>query len=355
MAKDYYEILGVSKKSSPDEIKRAFRNLARKHHPDVNKEQGSTEKFKEINEAYQILSDPQKKQQYDTFGSAGPGTGGFTDFNSEGFGGFEGFGDIFDMFFGGQGAKRGRSSSRTNGEDLQYEISITLEDAFNGTEKELDIAHYIACQTCKGSGAKHGTSPTRCSSCGGSGQVRTMQRTMLGSFTQVVACPTCHGAGEYISSPCPDCRGSGKAKGRHKVKIKIPAGIESGNNLRVQRAGNQGIRGGAPGDLYVQVHVKPHNLFERDGADIVYKTKVTFVQAALGIELNIPLIDGKASLKIPSGTQPNTTFKLKGKGMNYLRGSGRGDQYVMVEIATPVNLTDEQINLLENFSKLRKE
>jgi len=356
VAKDYYEILGVSKKAPEDEIKRAFRNLARKHHPDVNKAPGSAEKFKEINEAYQVLSDSKKRQQYDTFGSAQPGAGGFegVDFGQGFGGGFEGFGDIFDMFFGTQTQRRGRRAEREEGSDLRYDLTITLEEAHKGIEKEIDLSHLVACQTCKGTGAKPGTSPTRCANCGGSGQVRHVQRTPLGAFTQVTTCPACHGSGETIGSPCSACHGKGTVRSSHKIRIKIPAGMESGYNLKVPKAGDNGARGGSPGDLYVFINVRRHSVFERDGADLVYKTIISTVAAALGYEIEVPLIDGKAALKIPAGTQPNSTFKLKGKGMNQLRGD-RGDQYVIVEVETPTNLTDEQRELLEKFGRLRKE
>jgi len=358
--KDYYEVLGVSKTASDDEIKKAFRNLARKHHPDVNKEAGSAEKFKEINEAYQVLSDKNKRSRYDAYGSAAPGGfpgggGGFggVDFG-EGFGGFEGFGDIFDMFFGAQTGRR-RTGGRESGADLRYDLTITLEEAHKGIEKELDVTHLITCQTCKGTGAKPGTSPVKCSNCGGSGQVRRMQRTPLGSFAQVTVCPSCRGTGETITSPCPDCNGQGTLRGHHKVKIKVPAGMESGYNLRVPKAGDAGKRGGDPGDLYVFVTVKQHSLFDREGADLIYKLKISFVKAALGCNIEVPIIDGKAELRIPAGTQPNSTFKMKGKGLNRLRGSGRGDHYVLVEVETPTSLSSEQSELLEKFGKLRRE
>ena len=357
MKKDYYESLGVSKNASEDEIKKAFRNLARKHHPDVNKEAGSAEKFKEINEAYQVLSDQRKRQHYDNYGSAGDSAGGFEGFDfSQGFGGnnFEGFGDIFDMFFGGQGSRRSRGGSRENGSDLRYDMTITLEEAHKGIEKEIDLSHLVACQTCKGSGAKPGTTPVRCSNCGGSGQVRHMQRTPLGAFTQITACAACKGTGEQITSPCPVCHGKGNMRTNHKVKIKIPAGIESGYNLRVSKAGDAGSKGGNPGDLYVFITVKAHSIFLREGADLIYRTKISAARAALGFETEVPLIDGKAALKIPAGTQPNSTFKLKGKGMNHLHG-GRGDQYVIVEVEIPTSLNDEQRDLLAKFGKLRRE
>jgi len=249
MKRDFYEVLGIAKGASQDEIKRAYRNLARKYHPDVNKESGAADKFKEINEAYQVLSDPNKRSQYDYFGQAGPqgagGQGGFGgfDFSGGGFEGFGEFGDLFDMFFGRE--RGGRRGGSERGEDLRFDLNIKLEDAAKGIEKELEVTHFTACSNCKGTGAKPGTSPVRCSSCNGSGQVRRNQRTILGNFTQVVACPTCHGSGEAIQSPCPVCKGSGREKKKHTVKIKVPAGIESGSRLRVAGAGNAGNKGGS--------------------------------------------------------------------------------------------------------------
>ena len=351
MAKDYYEILGVSKQASSDEIKRAFRNLARKHHPDVNKESGAADKFKEINEAYQVLSDPHKKQQYDTFGSSGPGAGGFGGFD---FNNFEGFGDIFDMFFGGSQPARRRSGGE-DGSDLRYDMTITLEDAFSGVEKEIEISHYTNCQTCKGTGSKPGTTPSRCATCGGTGQVRRTQRTPLGAFQQITTCPTCQGAGEQVTSPCSACHGSGRVKASHKVKVKVPAGIDSGYRLRVTSAGDAGRKGGSPGDLYVFIHVKEDHRFERQGADLIYKKTITFTQAALGDEVTIPTLEGQATLRIPAGTQSGSNFRFKGKGMPNLRGRGHGELYVLVEIETPQNLTAEQAELLHKFARLRNE
>lgn len=348
MAKDYYEILGVSKQAGADEIKRAFRNLARKHHPDVNREAGAADKFKEINEAYQVLSDPHKKQQYDTFGSAGP-----SDFGANS-GGFEGFGDIFDMFFGGsrQATRRGGAE---DGSDLRYDMTITLPEAYSGIDKEIEIAHFTACQTCRGSGSKPGTSPTKCSTCGGAGQVRHTQRTPLGAFQQITTCHACHGSGEKITSPCATCHGTGRVKSSHKVKVKVPAGIDSGYRLRVTAAGDAGRKGGSPGDLYVFITVRDDPRFERQGADLIYKKMISFTQAALGAEVAIPTLEGEATLKVPAGTQSGSNFRFKGKGMPNLHGRGHGDLYVLVEIETPQNLTAKQAELLHKFAHLRNE
>lgn len=352
MKRDYYEILGVSKNAPQDEIKRAYRNLARKHHPDVNKESGAAEKFKEINEAYQVLSDPNKRSQYDYYGqAAGPSGFGFEGFDyGEPFRGFEGFGeftDLFDVFFGRE--RGGRRAGPEHGEDLRYDLRITLEEASQGVEKEIEISHHTACSTCKGTGAKPGTSPIRCSTCGGSGQVKKSQRTILGSFTQIVTCPTCRGAGEVIQSPCPTCKGTGRERKRHLVKVRIPIGIESGYRLRVAGAGNAGNKGGTPGDLYVFITVEPHPLFNRDGANLYYRTEISFVQAILGGEIKVPTLEGEATLRIPPGTQPNTNFKLKEKGMPYLNKRDRGDLYVLVEVKIPAKISKEQEELLRKF------
>lgn len=352
MKKDYYEILGVSKNASQDEIKRSYRNLARKHHPDVNKEAGAADKFKEINEAYQVLSDPNKRSQYDYFGQAG-GTGGTGGFGFEGFDfgePFQGFGeftDLFDVFFGRE--RGGRRAGPERGEDLRYDLRITLEEAARGIEKEIEVAHFTACSTCKGTGSKPGTAPVRCSTCGGNGQVKKNQRTILGSFTQIVPCPTCRGSGQVIQSPCPACKGTGREKKRHRVKIKIPAGIDSGYRLRVPGAGNAGGKGGPPGDLYAFITVEQHPLFNRDGANLYYRTEISFIQAILGGEIKVPTLEGEAALKIPPGTQPNTNFKLKEKGLPVLQARGRGDLYVLVEIKIPAKINKEQEELLNKF------
>jgi len=355
MKRDYYETLGVAKGASQDEIKRSYRTLARKYHPDVNKEAGATEKFKEINEAYQVLSDPNKRSQYDYYGQAGGagqsgpggGFGGF-DFGGQGFEGFGEFGDLFDVFFGGQ--RGGRRAGPVRGDDLRYDLRLKLEDAAKGITKEIEVAHFTACATCKGSGAKPGTAPVKCSTCGGAGQVRQNQRTILGTITQVVTCPTCHGTGEIIKSPCPACHGSGLEKKKHTVKVNLPAGIDSGYRLRVAGAGNAGVKGGPPGDLYLFITIDQHPLFNRDGANLYYRQSISFLQAILGDEIKVPTLDGETALKIPPGTQPNTNFKLKDKGLPNLGRRDRGDLYVLVEVKIPDKLTKEQEELLRKFS-----
>ena len=365
--KDYYEILGISKGASEDEIKRSFRRLARQYHPDVNKDPKAEEKFKEINEAYHVLSDPKKRTQYDTYGRVGgaPFEGGFQggfegfdlgDIFERGFQGFGGFEDLFDSFLGRSRGERGRRGASTQGDDLRYDLTIPLEVAASGQEREVDIDHFVICDKCMGSGAAPGTSPSRCSTCGGSGQVSRTQRTMLGAFTQITTCPTCKGTGEVISTPCSNCRGTGHIKKKQTVKFKIPAGIDSGYRLRVTGAGNAGVRGGATGDLYVFVTVAPHKDFERDGADLYYKKKISFVEAALGAQIEIPIIDGnKAILNIPAGAQTGATFRIKGRGMPDIHGRGRGDQYVIIGIEIPTRLNKEEIELLKKFGKSRGE
>lgn len=368
--RDYYEILGIDKNASTEDIKKAYRRLARQYHPDVNKESGAAEKFKEINEAHQILSDQQKRAAYDRFGKAG--AQGFGQQGGAGFGGFEGFdfngsfsqsgfndiGDLFDMFFtGGSGRQRtGSSHGPSRGHDLRLDVTITLPEAANGVEKEFEISHLVKCKKCGGSGAKPGTSAQVCSRCKGAGQVQVSQRTILGNFTQVTTCPSCQGQGKTISSPCPDCRGTGRSRERQKINVKIPPGVESGHKLRVSSAGDTGQNNGPSGDLYIYLTVKEDAIFEREGADLYLKTSISITQASLGSTIEVPTIYGKkVELKIPSGTQPNTTFRIKGQGMPRLHRSGIGDQYVLVDIKIPSHLTNEQKELLKKLSASFKE
>ncbi|MDD2433402.1 MAG: molecular chaperone DnaJ [Clostridia bacterium] len=360
MAKrDYYEVLGVDKNASEVEIKKAFRKLARQYHPDVNPDnKEAEEKFKEINEAYEVLSEPEKRQRYDQFGHAGTdpnGFGGFGGFGGfEGFGGgtagdFGGFGDIFEMFFGG-GTASARKRGPQQGADLRVDLSLSFEEAAFGVEKELEIPRWESCTTCKGSGAKPGTSPTSCSKCQGTGEVRFTQKTALGHFQTVKTCPQCGGEGKVVSTPCLACHGQGKVKRKRKVKIKIPAGVDSGSRIRLSGEGEAGSRGGPPGDLYVYIEVMPHKVFERRGDDIYMEFPVTFVQATLGDEVQVPTLQGKATLKIPEGTQTHTILRLRGQGITHLHGSGRGDQYVKIVVVTPTRLNEEQKQKLRDFA-----
>jgi len=353
--RDYYEVLGVDKNATPDEIKKAYRKLARQYHPDVNKEPGAEEKFKEVKEAYEVLSDDNKRAQYDRYGHIDPnqGFGGF----GGGGGGFEdfgGFGDIFDMFFGGGGSRRNPNAPQ-RGADLQYTMTIEFMEAVFGKEADIEIPRTENCDHCNGSGARPGTHPETCSTCRGTGQQEIVQNTAFGRIVNRRVCPSCSGTGKIIREKCSQCHGSGKVKKRRKIHIKIPAGIDDGSQLRVSGEGESGIRGGPPGDLYVVVHVKPHDFFEREGDDIYCEVPITFAQAALGDEIEVPTPSGKVKLKIPAGTQTNTYFRLKGHGVPRLRGLGQGDQHVKVVVVTPTKLSDKQKELLREFAKLSGE
>lgn len=354
MKRDYYEVLGVSKGASDQEIKQAYRKLARQYHPDVNPgNKEAEEKFKEISEAYDVLSDADKKARYDQFGHAGTDPNQAGGFGGGGFGDF-GFGDIFDAFFGGGGGG-GRRNGPQRGADLRYDMSVTFEEAAFGVEKEIQVPRSETCPDCQGSGAAPGTHPGTCSQCGGSGQVRVTQRTPFGQIQTARTCPACHGEGKTITSPCRTCNGQGKVRKVKNIKINVPAGSEDGLNLRLNGDGEAGHRGGPPGDLYIVLHVKPHKFFERDGNDVYCEIPITFVQAALGAEVEVPTLDGNVKMKVPEGTQTATIFRLKGHGIPYRRGSGRGDQHVRVIVSTPTKLTDKQKQLLQEFGEVTSE
>ena len=360
--RDYYEVLGVEKDASAQDIKKAYRKLALKYHPDRNKSPDAEEKFKEISEAYAVLSDEEKRQQYNQFGHEGiNGRYSWEDiyrntdfasiFRDLGFGG-GGIGSIFDMFFGGRG-RRGRGPQR--GADLRSDIVISLEEAAFGTEKEIEVQGFDICSACKGSGIKPDAHIQKCSNCQGSGEVRYTKNFGGMYFTQVQPCRDCNGRGIPAESLCQTCKGTGATQSLHKINLKIPAGIEDGYSLRLQGEGKPGEKGAPKGDLYVVVHVKSHEIFERRGDNILYETKISFPQAALGTKIEVPTLDGEAILKIPSGTQSGTIFRLRRKGIPHLHGWGKGDQFVNVVIETPKKLTRKQKKLLKQLEKEFKE
>jgi len=347
--RDYYEVLGVGRDASEAEIKKAYRKLARKYHPDMNPDNKEAEaKFKEVAEAYEVLSDQQKRAQYDQFGHAATNGQGFGGFG----GGFEGadlggFGDIFEMFFGGGGKQR---RGPVKGADLKFNLDITFEEAAFGLEKDIDIPRQEKCDTCKGSGAAPGTSPKTCQHCGGTGQVQYTQNTPFGRFVQSRTCDICRGEGKIIEEPCSKCRGRGTIRITRKIHVKIPAGVDTGSRLRVTGEGEPGEKGGPPGDLYIFLRVKPHKFFQREGNDVIVEMPVSFPQAALGDEIEVPTLDGKVQLKVPEGTQSGTFFRIKGKGIPDLHGYGRGDQHVRLVIVTPKKLTEDQKELLRKYA-----
>jgi len=356
MAKrDLYEVLGVSKGASDDEIKKAYRKLSKKFHPDINKEAGSEEKFKEVAEAYEVLSNPDKRAAYDQYGHAstdpnfGAGGGGY---GGGGFGGFGGggFEDIFESFFGGGGRSQNPNAPR-QGDDLQYTINLEFEEAIFGKETTISYNREEECKTCHGDGAKPGTHPVTCSKCHGTGSLNVERNTPLGRVMTRQTCDVCHGTGQEIKETCPTCHGSGHMKDKHTVKVTVPAGVEDGNQMRLNGQGEAGKNGGPYGDLYVVFRVKASNQFDRDGAEIYYELPINIVQASLGDEVEVPTVHGKVKLKIPAGTQTGTNFRLRGKGAPKLRGTGTGDQHVKVKLMTPKNLSKEQTDLLRQFAK----
>jgi len=356
--RDYYEVLGLDRNASEEDIKKAYRKLAKKYHPDLNPGDKAAEaKFKEINEAYEVLSDPKKKAQYDRFGHAGMDSNGFGGFSGFG-GGFEdfdfgGIGDIFESFFGGTGFGRSRSrSGPQKGADIKYSMEVSFEEAAFGTEKEISVNRMETCTTCGGSGAKPGTSPTTCTRCNGTGQIQYKQSTPFGQFVNVKTCDVCHGEGKVITNPCQTCNGRGKVRKKVNIKVRIPAGIDDGQTISLRGEGEAGTRGGPSGDLFILIRVRPHPLFKRQGNDVVCEIPITFVQAALGAELEVPTLDGKVRYNIPEGTQTGTVFRLRGKGIPFLRGSGRGDQYVKVHVEVPKKLNEKQKNALREFAEL---
>lgn len=345
--RDYYEILGVPRNASPEEIKASFRRLARQYHPDVNKEEGAEEKFKEINEAYGVLSDAEKRARYDRYGKEGLGNmGGFRDYTVD-------FNDIFEEIFGGFGFSTGRRSRNAprRGRDLQMAVTLTFEEAVFGVEKEIEFQREETCSRCAGSGAEPGTTPTRCSTCGGQGEVRQVRQTFLGQMVQTSTCPTCNGRGEIVSTPCKTCRASGLERRTVRKKVQIPAGVDSGTQIRLAGEGGPGVNGGPNGSMFLVLDVQPHQFFKRRENDILLNLDINVAQATLGAEVEVPTLEGVEKLKIPAGTQPGKIFHLRNKGVPYLRRSGRGDQLVIVNVAVPTKLTREQRELFQKLAE----
>jgi molecular chaperone DnaJ len=357
MPTDYYEILGVSRDAGKEDIKRAYRRLARKYHPDVNKEPGAEEHFKEINRAYEILSEPETRNRYDRFGEAGV-SGGAAGFDPDNMGGFA---DIFETIFSGFGGMGGQATARrrtgpTRGEDLRLDFKLKFREAVFGGEKEIRIRHLETCQTCKGSGARPGTGSRTCTTCNGTGQVRRATRTPFGTFAQVSVCPTCDGAGEVIEEKCDVCGGSGRKQETKKLKITIPAGVDNGMKLRVAREGDAGLKGGPPGDLFVYLTVETDAEFQREGNDIKSNISISYIQAILGCTIKVNTVDGQEDLIIPAGTQPNTVLILESKGVPKLGNPvSRGDHRITVKISIPTRVTGEERDLLEKLAKVRGE
>jgi molecular chaperone DnaJ len=370
--RDYYDVLGVPRDATKEQIKNAYRKLAMQYHPDRNKSPDAEEKFKEISEAYAVLSDDEKRRQYDMFGHAGisgrytqedifRGTDFDSIFRDLGFDfGFGGFDSIFDMFFG-RGRERGRRARWESwdnrpipGDDLRFDMEITLEQAFTGLKTEISVPHARECNTCKGTGIEPGKQPTRCSQCGGTGQLQQVRESATTRFVQITTCPRCGGRGQIIEYPCHECKGSGKVHIKRKIAVDIPPGVDNGTRIRIKGEGEPGIRGGPPGDLYVVTHVKPHPIFQREGNDLLVDVPISFTQAALGARIEVPTINSKAELRIPPGTQSHTVFRLKGRGMPDISSGQRGDEFVRVIVRVPEKLTPRQRELLRQLAEEEK-
>ena len=350
--RDYYEVLGVERGANADDIRKSYRKLARQFHPDVNKSSDSEAKFKEVNEAYEVLSDEKKRAAYDRFGHAGvEGTSGGAGGFPGDFSGFGGITDIFEEFFGFGGQRAGSRRTPRRGADLRYDMSISCEEAAFGVEREIEVARFETCARCNGRGAEPGTTPIRCNTCNGTGEVRRVQQSILGSFVNVTTCPTCRGEGETISIPCSQCRGQKRVRVVRRLTVKVPPGVDSGTQIRLANEGELGEYGGPVGNLYVVLDVKPHQYFRRREDDIVLEVQVNVAQAALGDEIVVPSLDGDEKISIPAGTQTGRVVPLKGKGIPHLRRPGRGDQLVVVQVSVPTQLTSEQREL---FAKLAK-
>ena len=352
--RDYYEVLGIQKGADEAAIKNAYRKLAKKYHPDVNPgDKTAEEKFKEVNEAYQVLSNPQKRAQYDQFGHDGPqagfGGGGYGDFSGFGGGGFGGFDDIFNIFTGGGFGGGGRPNGPMRGDDLRYDLTISFEEAAMGCEKDINLVRDEECPTCNGSGAKPGSKVDTCPTCQGSGQERVTTNTPFGRIQNVRTCSHCHGSGKIITEPCAKCHGRGKVRVSKRRTVKVPAGIDNGQVLTIRGQGGLGEHGGPPGDLQIVINVRPHKLFKRREDDLYIEMPLTFTQAALGAELDVPTLTKPVKYKFPEGTQPGQVFRLRGEGVTHLRGGGKGDLYVTAVVEIPKKLTSQQKDLLRQF------
>ncbi len=348
--RDYYEVLGVGRTATADEIRRAYRKMARQYHPDVSREDGAEDRFKEVNEAYEVLADENRRAAYDRFGHAANGMGGVGD--PFGFGGSGSpFGDLFESFFGAAASGTRQRQAPPRGQDLQVTVDITFAEAINGTETDVELVRFETCESCNGTRMKDGQTPPRCTTCGGSGEVRRVQQTILGQFMTAAPCGACHGAGVTISDPCPNCRGRGRVSRARSINVTIPAGIDEGATLRLSQQGEASAHGGETGNLYVKVRIAPHELFTRSNNTIHSQVGVNVAQATLGDELEIATIDGPVSFKLPSGTQSGQQFRLRSKGAPDLRGGERGDQIVTVHVVTPRTLNDEQRALFQRLAE----
>ena len=353
--RDYYDILGVPRGADEDEIKRSFRKLAQQWHPDVNTSTEADIRFKEINEAYQVLSDPQRRQAYDMFGHAASGAGGFDPFgagsSAGGFsGGFQGFGDLFDTLFGGA-AGGGRRPRVPTGADLRYDLRLTFAESISGAEKEIEFTSLVRCPTCGGDGAEPGTEPITCPKCGGSGELRNVRQTMLGQMINVTICDRCHGVGKIVETPCHTCHGDGRVEQKRTLRVTVPAGVDDGHQIRLTGEGEAAPRGGVPGNLYVVLHVAAHPQLRRQDAELFYELDLSITQAALGVRVSVPTADGEEEIEIKPGTQPGAEIRLRGKGVPHLRRSGsRGDLHVLVDVRVPNRLTSRQRDLLEELA-----
>jgi molecular chaperone DnaJ len=351
--RDYYEVLGVSKTASDEELKKAYRKAAKESHPDLHpNDKNAEERFKEVNEAYEVLSDGNKRARYDQFGHEGPNMGGASGFG--GFGGFGGapdFGDILSEFFGGMGGRQQRRNGPERGADLRYDLNISFEEAAKGCKKEFKFNRNEQCDACSGSGARAGTQPKTCPTCNGAGQVKVTSQSLFGQIVNMRTCTSCGGAGKIIADKCPKCGGNGRMRMLRTATVNVPAGIDNGQVMTMSEQGEPGLRGGPAGDLYVYITVRPHKLFKRDGTNLRCEIPISFSQAALGAEIDVPTLDGQVKLTVPEGTQNDAVLRLRGQGIPQLRGSGKGDLFVKVRVEIPKRLTDKQKSLLQQFEE----